>query len=606
MIREFFMFVGFFFFTVAAWSAALNYPGAEPGPAHALLARGSVTFSNTAVAAVWGLSPHGVSSASFRDVRGHHLLKLNSEVFQIVLTDGKRFIASDLVTDGMPRLRSLTPKPRAARLAARIAGKSFEVPLHSPDGRLQVVWRAVLLDGSHYIRQEIALNATREPLEIREIVWLDAMLSGASAAGSVAGSPIIVADNFFLGSEDPMAENSVESDGSISNRVRRTMRLAPGTTLTQSFVLGVAPAGQMRRAFLSYLERERAHPFRPLLHYNSWYDISWPGASMNESNCLAAIHALADDFIRPYGVVLDGVLFDDGWDDPKSLWQFHPGFPRGFAPHARLCHHYGLHLGVWLSPFGGYDKSKQQRLQFGAAQGYETNVMGFALSGPKYYENFRAVCLRMMRNYGVNHFKFDGIASAMNAKGSRADYLRDLEALRQLMLDLRREDASVYINFTTGSWPSPFWLRYADSIWRGGGDMGFAGKGRKQQQWITYRDGMVRKHIVGRGPLFPLNSLMTQGVAWSRHGSAAEADFNSAGFKDDVRMFFGSGTTAASQPTRLGCACRSRQVVARECRRVRGHALDWWRPREVGGLRLRVVVAARRHRRPPQPGRPTS
>jgi hypothetical protein len=122
------------------------------------------------------------------------------------------------------------------------------------------------------------------------------------------------------------------------------------------------------------------------------------------------------------------------------------------------------------------------------------------------------------------------------------------------MLDLRAEDPAVYINFTTGSWPSPFWLRYADSIWRGGGDMGFAGKGNKQQQWITYRDGMVRKHIVGRGPLFPLNSLMTQGVAWSRHGSAAEADFNSAGFKDDVRMFFGSGTGLQElyiQPQRL-------------------------------------------------------
>jgi hypothetical protein len=32
------------------------------------------------------------------------------------------------------------------------------------------------------------------------------------------------------------------------------------------------------------------------------------------------------------------------------------------------------------------------------------------------------------------------------------------------MIELRDEDPALYINFTTGSWPSPFWLRYADSL----------------------------------------------------------------------------------------------------------------------------------------------
>lgn len=148
----------------------------------------------------------------------------------------------------------------------------------------------------------------------------------------------------------------------------------------------------------------------------------------------------------------------------------------------------------------------------------------------------------MIRKYGVNHFKFDGIASGMYANGAGADYVLDTEAMRRLMLELRREDPNLYINLTTGSWPSPFWLRYADSVWRQGGDMGLAGKGSKQQQWLTYRDQETFKNIVGKGPLYPLNSLMTQGVAYSRHGSAGEPTFNSAGFKDDVRAFFGSGT----------------------------------------------------------------
>ena len=58
----------------------------------------------------------------------------------------------------------------------------------------------------------------------------------------------------------------------------------------------------------------------------------------------------------------------------------------------------------------------------------------------------------------------------------------------------------MYINLTTGSWPSPFWLRYADSLWRQGGDMGFAGKGNRQQQWLTYRDQEIFRNIVRQRP----------------------------------------------------------------------------------------------------------
>ena len=148
----------------------------------------------------------------------------------------------------------------------------------------------------------------------------------------------------------------------------------------------------------------------------------------------------------------------------------------------------------------------------------------------------------MIRKFGVNYFKFDGIASGMYASGG-AEYVRDTEAMRRLMLELRQEDPKLYINLTTGSWPSPFWLRSADSLWRQGGDMGLAGKGPKQQQWLTYRDQETYRNIVSKAPLFPLNALMTQGVAYSRQGTAGEPTFDSAGFKDDVHAFFGSGTS---------------------------------------------------------------
>ena len=72
---------------------------------------------------------------------------------------------------------------------------------------------------------------------------------------------------------------------------------------------------------------------------------------------------------------------------------------------------YGADPGVWMSPWGGYGDPKKQRLEFGRQQGFETNDGGFALSGPKYYARFRETCFRMLRDYGVNQFKIDGMSS---------------------------------------------------------------------------------------------------------------------------------------------------------------------------------------------------
>ncbi len=530
---------------------AAGYPGPSPGRVAATCDDSTITVCNAALSFSWTWTPQGLHSPSLREGPNGRTLTLGQDVFQIVLADGQRYASSAMNPVGEPRTSEVQPQTGAARLADRIAGRKVELRLRSEDGRLEVLWRAIAHDEGNAVREEIALTAMCEDMAIREIVWLDENLPGATTAGSVDGSPI-VAGNVFLGAEDPMAANKVENGKTLCRLNRKTI-LHRGETLSQSFVVGVAPENQMRRGFLYDLERERAHPYRPFLHYNSWYDIAWKPFALNESNCLEAIRLFGERFIKPHGVVMDAMVFDDGWDNPQTLWKFHDGFPDGFTPLAGLCKQYNTGLGVWLSPFGGYGSPKEQRLKYGRSQGYETNANGFALSGPKYYDAFQSACINMIRKYGVNHFKFDGIAAGMYANGG-ADYILDTEALRRLMMELRREDPNVFINFTTGSWPSPFWLRYADSLWRQGGDMGLAGKGTRQQQWLTYRDQETYRNIVRKGPLFPLNALMTQGVAYSRQGSAGDPTFNSAGFKDDVRAFFGSGTSLQElyiQPDKL-------------------------------------------------------
>lgn len=494
-------------------------------------------IGNNAISATFTFKDGSLRMLEIKDLGNGRVLNCQSgTVFSITMSDGRVINAADLKVSAEPKFELLVGDSKSARLAGRLPGACLTAALSDAKSNLRVKWRAVMTDGANYLRMEMDVTSTADECVLKEVAWMDLAVPGAQVAGRTDGSPVVAGD-FFFGCEDPHAQVSV--DPRILFRLPRNASLRKGEVLPLSFVAGVAPQGQMRRAFLGYLERERAHPYRPYLHYNSWHDLH--GSALNETNCLDVIRIFGERFIKPHGVVLDGLVFDDGWDDPKTLWQFNSNFPNGFTPHAEMCAKYSTRLGVWLSPFGGYGDPKDQRLQFGREQGYEINTAGFSMAGPKYYAAFKQSCVGMIRKFSANHFKFDGIAAGMMASGG-AKYVADTEAMRRLMLELRSADQNLYINLTTGSWPSPFWLRYADSIWRQGEDMGHAGKGSKQQKWLTYRDQEVYRNIVGKGPLFPLNSLMTQGVAYSRKGMAGDPTFNSAGFKDDVRAFFGSGT----------------------------------------------------------------
>ena len=524
--------------------ANIEFPGVQPGPFKITIRNGNVVVANNVISTGWSTSGPGLKMDFLEDVQAKKSVPIDAEPFQIVLADGSRYTASSLQRNGQPIAIECLPDPQSSRLAGRIAGRQVEVSLLSSDGRLKVRWHAIALEGSNYIRQEIAILPATGDVTIREIIWMDQRFPEAKTLGLVDGSPVL-ADTFFLGYEDPMALNTVSSQGTgirVQCRLQRNATLRKGVPLVQSFVIGVAPPGQTRRAFLYYLERERAHPYRPFLHYNAWFDICWEGVALDESMCLTAIRGFGENLIKPYGVVMDSMVIDDGWDDPATLWQFNKGFPAGFTALRKLCGDYNTSVGVWLSPFGGYGRNKEERLKYGRHQGFEINAAGFSLAGPNYNERFKSECLRMIREYGANYFKFDGIASGMYANGAGSDYILDTEAMRQLMLELRKEASDVFINLTTGSWPSPFWLRYADSLWRQGEDTSFAGKGTPQQRWITYRDQETFRNIVGKGQLYPLNSLMTCGVCYSRYGDPGNPQFNSAGLKEDIRSFFGSGT----------------------------------------------------------------
>ena len=510
--------------------------GVDPGKAQVNIQEGRIVLENRMFTARWTLGQGKVAGAELIAHPGEESIPLPEDFFILKFSDGGTLRSSTIRIKDGPRIENLRVAPEVSQAVQRYAGQQVVLVFEDSERKLLLTWRGILRDGSNYVRQEISLHAVSDQ-SITEVELIDSKAPSARVDGTVKGSPVVMG-NFFFGFEHPLSVCGVKNEEAVCS-IHRELPLRAGQTVTYSSVIGVTPAGQMRRGFLNYVERERARPYRPFLHYNSWYDIGYNNP-YDEAAALDVIRSFGKELVQKRGVKLDSFLFDDGWDDPHTLWSFGAGFPNGFTPLKAAAEQYGAEAGVWLSPWGGYDKAKEERLKYGRLHGFETNDGGFALSGPTYFARFRDVTLKFIREYGVNQFKIDGTGNVNSVlPGSRFD--SDFQAAISLMSEWRVASPGIFINLTTGTYPSPFWLQYADSIWRGGDDHDFAGVGTWRERWITYRDANTYHGVVQQGPLFPLNSLMLHGLIYARQAQNLGND-PGKDFSNEVHSYFGSGT----------------------------------------------------------------
>ena len=496
-----------------------------------------LTLSNEAISAVWSTHGGALRWQNLANQFTAAALPLDGNTFELAPKEGAVLASSSLRIVAGPFIEEAPQPGSSTRAADRLPGRQIRLELEDASTGLRITWKATLREAADYIREEVTIRAGKQPFPLTRIELIDAAVPGAVVSGGVKGSPV-TAGTWFFGFEHPLSECRVRGEHT-SCWLSRELPLLPGQSITYSSVFGIAHTGQLRRDFLKYVELERAHPYRTFLHYNSWYDLGYFDR-YTEQGAVSVVQNFGEQLTRQRGVKLDSFLYDDGWDDPTNLWKFNPGFPDGLTKVSETAAKYGAAPGIWLSPWGGYDKPKEQRLASARAQGFETNEGGLALSGPKYYKYFRDTCLAMIEKYGVNQFKFDGTGNA-NEVIAGSEFDSDFDAAIHLIGELRAKKPDLYINLTTGTYPSPFWLLYADSIWRGGDDHSFAGVGTNRQRWITYRDSQTYRWVVEDGPLFPINSLMLHGMIFARYAERLGDDPHDD-FPDEVHSYFGTGT----------------------------------------------------------------
>jgi hypothetical protein len=526
-----------FFLLFVSVAVTHGWAAQQPENATASVSNGSEGRIGTPVIeARWPLQNGKPAALEIRDLRSAHTIRLDGP-FRIALADGRIVEPRTMKLLEPERVEELRPDPDASVAAEKLPGISVRCKLGDPAGHFIVDWAVVMRQDAHYVRQVVTITAANTDVQITRVGLIDATAPEMRLTGTVKGSPL-TAGEFFLGLEHPLSISRVVHEHGFAE-MERVVPLRAGQSVSYSAVIGVARRGQMRRDFLTYIERERAHPYRTFLHYNSWYDIGYENP-YTQAQSVDRIHTFGRELHDQRGVTLDSFMFDDGWDDRQGMWAIRKDFKDGFLPLKEAAAKYGTAPGVWLSPWGGYAEAKKERIAQGLKEGYEIENGGFALSGPKYYARFHEICMEMLKKYGVNQFKFDGTGNA-NAvfKGSVFD--SDFDAAIHLIGDLRQVKPDLFINLTTGTYPSPFWLRYADSIWRGGEDHSFAGVGPERERWITYRDSEVYENIVAKGSLYPLNSLMLHGLIFGQYAYHLNND-PGGDFKNEVRDYFGTGT----------------------------------------------------------------
>ena len=181
----------------------------QPGMAEAGESAGVYTLSNELFAAKFVLLDGKLTFGGCEELN----LVAGSEIFKVQLGDGTEVPATAFTLDGEIAVENLTGKPDAVKGAHRFAGKQIVANFTHESG-LAIQWRAVLRDGSHYLRTEMDIkNPGTDGIAMNSItpmiytVQNEDGVKAPTVVGNTRGA-VIASDKLFAGVETPTAYNA--------------------------------------------------------------------------------------------------------------------------------------------------------------------------------------------------------------------------------------------------------------------------------------------------------------------------------------------------------------------------------------------------------------
>ena len=418
--------------------------------------------------------------------------------------------------------------------------------------------------GTFYLRRKISICDSQSGSHFLRSLWPRSSLVYGDlqvVKEGGFGQPIAFSQGevqAFFGLEYPASENSLHAEGEGKVKILCGQEIGQKTGQdwieSESVVEALVPEKNIKRWFFGYLDKIRVAPLRPYALYNSWYDlraaemVKDPAQIMNEENVMRIIHLFQKNMVEKYGINLDAFILDDGWDTYKSDWVLREKeFPRGLRPIADELRKMGTNLGLWLGPIGGYS-NRSWRVEWMKANGYEVVGDQMCVAGENYRKLLKKRVTDFVVNDGVGYYKWDGVQYSCSEPdhGHPVDiYSRRavLESVLDLCRQARQKNPDIFLNITSGTWLSPWWLKYTNQIWMGGEDYGYSSVPSitRRDAAITYRDSVLYEDFREKDFWFPIANLMTHGIIKGNLQKLGGEIDPLDKFTDDVLLYFARG-----------------------------------------------------------------
>ncbi|HTY39183.1 MAG TPA: hypothetical protein VMH23_18845 [Bacteroidota bacterium] len=416
-----------------------------------------------------------------------------------------------------------------------------------------------------YVKRNIALLDTTVNRHFVRFMWprrgeVTGITSVIKDGGF--GQPVAVVTReggAFFGDEYPASDNRLTQGAGKKYVVKCGAevgdRVSSSWLASDWSVEGVTPDPYVKLWFSRYVDQIRIAPLRPFSLYNTWYDLRSPEYPrwskdniMSIETSLKMVDILRRSMMEKHHIQLDAFVLDDGWDIYKSDWVLRKEqWPNGLKPLADELKKTNTSLGVWIGPAGGYS-FRSQRFGWMKEHGYETVGDWMCVAGKNYSALLRERVADFVANDGVGYFKWDGIQFSCSEPnhGHPVDvYSRRavLNSVASLVKTARDRNPNVFLNITSGTWISPWWVQYANTIWMQGADYGFADVPSisSRDGSMTYRDFVLYEDWKLKGLWFPISNMMTHGIIKGKNFSVGNAAEPLDKFTDDVLLYFARG-----------------------------------------------------------------
>ena len=409
----------------------------------------------------------------------------------------------------------------------------YELPENKPYFRKQLVFAAE--PGS--CQKAVIDHMDMQPLILSESnkTWCVPPQEKAHMNGFAVslGQPVFV-DDLFFGCEFPACVNKIEN-GAV------TLKYYSGKSLCELMgesgeyrgvksVCGAADTAsnaRVKAAFFEYI-KDIARPTGLRMQYNSWYDHM---LNIDANNIEHSFFEIEKAMTAVGSKPLDCYVVDDGWNDyKKDFWCFNEKFPNELYPARNLSEAFGSSFGLWLGPRGGYtlDTVKFARQIQKGGNGYlNKRAQDVDVASKKYIDKTADFMSDCQNRFNLTYWKLDGF-SLRPCRSKNHDHIRggknDMYYYSEMWERwiavfsrlIKESDGKVYINLTSYSPPSPWFLQWVNAVWiQTSNDIGMIEKdanGKKltcsqKDKLLSYRDERYYDFYRVRELCFPASNL---------------------------------------------------------------------------------------------------